>query len=311
MELKNRNILNPDCTKLTLGCSDKEAKKRLFITVCIHGDETCGLNAVNELLEEGFFEKGFDSKNVQVNILLGNPKAVIEKKRFIDVNLNRIFTSQYIEQNLKSNFNPNAPYEDSRLSEIIQEIEKCDYYLDLHSTSAPTQPFAIVTPDPESESIAKNFPVKFVLHNVIRVIFGTSIDYAHLFKKPAICVECGQHQARSTVDIAKETIKSFITGMDLNSSENISMNDSTSPDVLWVDKSVILKNGFHFHKRVKAFDWVNHDELVAADRESGELRCPYKQGAYLIMPIANPVVGEEAWLWGHSDADADGRISSS
>jgi len=83
-----------DChsvTKLVLGAED--APKKLLVTVCIHGNEICGLEAVNRLLHEGFFKHGFDTRSTRVTILLGNPRAVMENKRYIDVNLNRMFLS--------------------------------------------------------------------------------------------------------------------------------------------------------------------------------------------------------------------------
>jgi len=278
-----------DCnsvTKLVFGC--KEAQKKLLVTVCIHGDEVCGLVAVNQLLQEGFFKHGFDNKNVRVTILLGNPRAVMENRRFIDVNLNRMFTPQYCDQQGAPHVHD--PYERSRLEEIIPEMHKCDSYLDIHSTSAPTIPFAIVPPGAKSETLAKKFPVKFILHNVMKVISGTSIDYVKQLNKPAICVECGQHRSEEAIRVAKETIRAFVTGTPA---------DYFPKQVLYVDKSIILKAGFQFKKKCQAFDYVNCNDLVASDN-GGEIRCPYKQGAFLIMPIGNPTLGEEAWLWGHS-----------
>jgi len=58
---------------------------------------------------------------------------------------------------------------------------------------------------------------------------------------------------------------------------------------------------------------VNCNELVACDN-AGEIRCPYKQGAFLIMPVGNPTLGEEAWLWGHTHdlySESDELISDS
>jgi succinylglutamate desuccinylase len=71
--MSSRNLeLDPETTtKLVLGCTDSTPTRRLLITVCIHGDEICGLHAVNELLKEGFFHDGFDTDNTQVVILLG------------------------------------------------------------------------------------------------------------------------------------------------------------------------------------------------------------------------------------------------
>jgi len=276
-------------THLTFGCLDGTPKRSKLITACIHGDEIAGMIAVNELIEEGFFDHGFDTENERVTIILGNPQAVIQKKRFIDINLNRIFTSQFINQNLQEDILPGDLYELSRLREIAKEIELCDDFLDLHSTSAPTLPFAIVAPTANSEAMAKQFPIRFVLHNVTKVIFGTSIDYAFSMNKDAVCVECGQHSQRSTIDVAKQTIRAFVSGY----------CDRSPKEVLFVDKSVILRNGFKFSKLTKAFDKVEYNQTIARDDVVGEIKCPYEQGAFLIMPIANPVLGEEAWLWGH------------
>jgi len=277
-----------DChsvTKLVIGASD--APRKLLLTVCIHGNEICGLVAVNELLQEGFFKHGFDT-NTRVTILLGNPRAVMEDKRYIDTNLNRMFILHHCDQ--KQTMHEDEPYEQSRLEEIISEMHQCDSYLDIHSTSSPTLPFAIVAPGEKSEALAKKFPVKFILHNVLKVITGTSIDYVKQLNKPGVCVECGQHRSEDTIMVAKETIKAFITGIPA---------DHLPKTVLYVDRSVILKEGFHFRKTATAFDYVDCNELVAEDK-AGEIRCPYKQGAFLIMPVGHPILGEEAWLWGHT-----------
>jgi len=285
-----KQFLDPqNMTRLVFGCIDSEPKTRKLITVCVHGDEICGLIAVNELIEEGFFEETLDFKHERVTIILGNPKAVECNKRFVDINLNRIFTPHFMKK--KTDLLGKELYEVSRLEEIAPEIEKCDEYLDIHSTSAPTVPFAIVTPGEESENIAKKFPVNFILHNLVKVIVGTSLDHAHAFKKIGCCVECGQHRERQSVEVAKETIQAFLSK---------SHSSACSKEILFVDKAEILHKGFKFCVDAKAFDRIQYNELIARDDVVGEMRCPYEQGAFLIMPIANPVIGEEAWLWGHS-----------
>jgi len=257
--------------------------------VCLHGNEICGLLAANELLREGFFTNGIDNKNLSVIIMIGNPRAVMENKRYIDVNLNRMFVPEYCDTK-RADSHADDPHELSRLGEILQEMHECDAYLDIHSTSSPSVPFAIIPPGEMSETLAKKFPVEFVLHNVIQAIRGTSMDYMKQLNKPAVCVECGQHCSEQAIQIAKETICAFITG--------ISAQPAIPKRVLYVSRSVILREGFKFKKPAMAFDYVHPNELVASDNR-GEIRCPYKQGAFLIMPVNNPILGEEAWLWGH------------
>jgi len=286
-----KEFLNQNITKLVFGCTHTEPRIRKLITVCIHGDEICGLSAVNELIEEEFFQKSLDFENERVTIILGNPSAVKCNKRFLDINLNRIFTEQFLQNKMKTDFIANELYEVTRLEEIANEIEQCDEYLDLHSTSAPSFPFAIVTPEIKSEIIAKSFPVKFILHNIVNVIVGTTLEHAHNNGKVGICVECGQHNERTSVEVAKKTIKSFVS--------KVEVDTTLSKEVLFVDKAEILHKGFKFVVDAKAFDKIKYNELIATDDVVGEMRCPYEQGAFLIMPIANPVEGEEAWLWGH------------
>jgi len=278
-----------DChsvTKLVFGAEN--APKKLLVTVCIHGNEICGLVATNELLQEGFFKHGIP-QDVRVTIMLGNPRAVMENKRFIDMNLNRMFEPKWYDEEHGA-AHSDDPYERSLLKGIITEMNKCDTYLDLHSTSAPTVPFAILSPGSKSEALSRNFPVKFLLHNVGKVIHGTSLDYLRGINKTGVCVECGQHRSEEAVRVAKDTIRAFITSIPA---------DHFPKKLLFVDKSVVLKEGFQFKKTVQAFDYVHRDELVARDNY-GEIRCPYKQGGYLIMPVAYPCLGEEAWLWGHT-----------
>jgi hypothetical protein len=58
-------------------------------------------------------------------------------------------------------------------------------------------------------------------------------------------------------------------------------------------------SGFRYvdDANVHAFKRVEHGELIAEDEE-GEIRCLLPGGAYLVMPTAHPVIGEEAWFWG-------------
>jgi predicted deacylase len=287
--MEDTNATTPlDChsvTKLVFGAEN--APKKLLVTVCIHGNEICGLVATNELLQEGFFKQ--IPKDVRVTIMLGNPRAVMEDKRFIDMNLNRMFDPKWYDDELGA-AHVDDPYERSLLSGIISEMNKCDAYLDLHSTSAPTLPFAILSPGSKSEALSRNFPVKFLLRNVGKVISGTSLDYVKGINKPGVCVECGQHRSEEAVKVAKDTIRAFITNIPA---------DHFPKKLLFIDKSVILKEGFQFKKTAHAFDFINGNELVASDNY-GDIRCPYKQGAFLVMPVAHPCLGEEAWLWGHT-----------
>lgn len=171
--------------------------------------------------------------------------------------------------------------------------------LDVHSTSSPSPPFAITSGSQSSKDLASSLPVKFVLEGMTEVVSGTSIEYARKCRKTAACVECGQHDERRTVDIAKEAIKTFLLGSRKRMAEHI----------LKVDTSEKLRRGFRFAIDVRAFQKVKYDDLIAVDDEVGEMHCPYENGSWIIMPSAYPVVGEEAWFWGVPTGDMQANHS--
>jgi len=291
--------LSPNCTKMVFGCKDdsKVTVKKL-ITVCMHGDETCGMVAINELIQEGYFDKIFSKSEIattRVTVLLANPKGVEQCRRFIDVNLNRIFMESKLRRSGSITAEPldqdsflRNKYEVTRVQKIADEIADCDYYIDIHSTSARSFPFALPSNDAESEIFAASFNVDFVIEKLVKSVRGTSIGWANLLKKPAVCFECGQHTDRQTVEIAKTIVRRFVSGC----------LEGTAKAVLTCSNNEVIRKGFKYVNIPQAFQKVNHNELLAIDEEVGEIRCSNPKGAYIIMPTANPILGEEAWFWG-------------
>jgi len=299
----SNNYLSPYFPKIVFGCTNNLVTNKKLITVCMHGDESCGMVAVNELIEERFFSNTFNSKEFissRVTILLANPKGVLENKRFIDVNLNRIFHETRlrkmskdlsIETDSVKNSCLKKHYELTQVQQVADEIAECDEYIDIHSTSAKSYPFALPALDAESEKFAESFGVDFVIEKLVKSVHGTSIGWATALNKKAVCFECGQHEDRCTVEVAKKIIRRFITG---------SVKE-TAKAVLTCGSNEVIRKGFKYVKGrgpPRAFEKVAHNELLAIDEEVGEIRCSNPKGSFIIMPTANPILGEEAWFWG-------------
>jgi len=295
--LKSAEFLSPDCPKLVFGCTD-EAKvtHRKLITVCMHGDEVCGMLAINELIKEDYFTQIFTSEEfatTRLTVLLGNPKGVLANKRYIDINLNRVFHVHRITKKgtCETPMDGLDHYELERIQPIATEIAQCDEYVDIHSTSAKSFPFALPAMDSESEEFATTFDVEFVIEKLVKSVTGTTIGWAHHLNKKAVCVECGKHDEPETVDVARRVITRFVSGV----------VERRARQVLTCSNNEVVQKGFHYIQErgpPKAFEKVNYNDLLAADDEVGEIRCQFNQGAYIIMPTANPILGEEAWFWG-------------
>jgi len=91
--------------------------------------------------------------------------------------------------------------------------------------------------------------------------------------------------------LLKKIIKTFIT-------EN-GEGTTRACSVLTCDTNQVIRKGFHYVRDPpKAFEKVTCNEILAHDEEAGDIKCTCSSGAYIIMPTANPILGEEAWFWG-------------
>jgi len=305
--ITSKPLLSPENPKIVFGCLDDElVTSKKLITVCMHGDEICGMIAANRLIQEGFFDSYFSKKGAQtkrLTIIVANPKGVQANKRFIDVNLNRIFherrlrrtsTAGLLEMPKDLLYNDKVikeQYEVTRVQVLADEIAECDEYIDIHSTSAKSYPFALPALDADSEAFARSFAVDFVIEQLVKSVRGTSIGWAHALNKKAVCFECGQHEDPNTTEIAKKLIMRFVT----------EILDGTAGTVLTCRSNEVIRKGFRWNRKAgppKAFEKVQPNELLAYDEEVGDIKCNNPRGAYIIMPTANPILGEEAWFWG-------------
>lgn len=293
--------------------------ERAVITVAVHGNEPCGVQAANELLAEGSIDfvigtAPWPPHLLSFTLMLGNPKAFAAKKRCLDSNLNRAFTSGVIAA-ASSTKRPGSHrststddtftdtptavfvqhcggcahfgYEERRAVEVASVISSATVFVDIHSTSARAKAFAFHASSEAAQAWASTFPVEFVVEDTS--LIGTTFEWASRQGiERATLVECGQHDASTSVDIAKQTILRVITGR---------ASDS-NPIRLRNAGSVMVKPGFKFTQNTLAFKYATHLQLLAKDDETGNICCPFPDGAYVVMPTEQPVLGEEAWMWG-------------
>jgi succinylglutamate desuccinylase len=187
----------------------------------VHGNELAGVSAIEKVFQLLFLEKqahpGFAYQGTFLGVR-GNLQALMQSKRFIDRDLNRIMTSDEIEQIR------NQP-EESRLQEekeclqlidlITSEIDKVSpgltLILDLHTTTASGGVFSIAADDEMSLRLAKGLHVPVIL-GIAEGLKGTTIDYFNQPKKNTFCVvfEAGQHEDPLSVE---RTVSAIINCM--------------------------------------------------------------------------------------------------
>jgi len=121
-----------------------EGFPRVAVVGCVHGDELIGKHIIENL------EKIKPTKG-EIKLILANTLAMEKRVRYIDSDLNRVFPGK-----------PNGNHEEKLAHKLTKELQDVDYVIDIHSTTAKTESFVIVTKRC-SLKLAKLIPLKKVV----------------------------------------------------------------------------------------------------------------------------------------------------
>jgi len=158
----------------------------------IHGDEPCGVHAVEHLLatEEEFARP--------VAFVIANERAVESGERYLDADLNRSFPGDRSA----------AAHERRLAADIADELAGCTV-LALHSTQSHADPFAVVDGiDDVARELVPRLPVTAVVDSANFVegrLFGADAD------ADVIEVEAGLQGSDAAAENAVRIARAFLT----------------------------------------------------------------------------------------------------
>jgi len=160
----------------------------------IHGNEPAGVLALQQVLED----LSQNENNLQGTIyaVRGNLKALSEGKRYLDVDLNRLWT----KANIKMVQNKKVLLEEEKelleLFDFLKDIIKTEkgpfYIIDYHTTSSKTLPFITINDSMINRKFAQRFPVPVVL-GIEEFLEGPLLSYINQLGYVSIGFESGQH----------------------------------------------------------------------------------------------------------------------
>lgn len=101
--------------------------RRAAIVGGTHGNEWTGVYLAKKYQQ---YPHLVERSSFKTQVLLGNPKAIAQSKRYIDKDLNRCFNRIDLEKSDAST------YEDQQARRLAQELEQVDAIVDLHTTTA-------------------------------------------------------------------------------------------------------------------------------------------------------------------------------
>lgn len=158
----------------------------------IHGNEKAGNIAINKVL------KSLNEDKISGTIygISGNIKALNANKRFIENDLNRLWTKNEIKQLLQ---NPNPKNEEIEQLEIYKNLQHIlathqgpFYFIDFHTTSSKTIPFITINDALINRKFSSFFPVPKVL-GIEEYLSGPLLSYINELGYVSLGFESGQH----------------------------------------------------------------------------------------------------------------------
>lgn len=252
-----------------------------IILVGVHGDETCGVEACEQLLPDLTIQKG------QALFACGNPRAVRVGKRCTDANLNRLFKpADQLSPKDK------ASYEFSRAQFLAPYLQQADALLDVHASFTPTsRAFAIC--EPNASGIVKYLPVDLVVSGFDRVEPGGTDYFMNSIGKIGICLECGYLGDPGAVQKARDGILAFLQARGHVDTTKSRQRKQTY--VRMYDLYLTQSSAFVLEKPFEDFEVVARGQVIGTDGNT--LVWAPKQSVILFARnLQQP--GEEAFLLG-------------
>lgn len=185
-----------------------DENETLFVLIgAMHGNEVGGINAIKKVAE--VLEKKKEQIRCHFLSLEGNKLALKHKRRYIDADLNRLWTKEHLE----SAYSQADNYEEYKhLHDLHNTINlrldrnfKRKVLIDLHTTSAQGGVFIVCEETEENKNWTLNLqvPTVFDLSNNLE---GTAIHHYHEKGFQSMAFEGGNHNNPESVNRMESAI---------------------------------------------------------------------------------------------------------
>lgn len=259
----------------------------------IHGNETAGVLALTKMF------KNVTKKDVNGTIygIKGNLKALEKKLRYLDEDLNRIWTSARL-RNISHKANLNSEEKEQKelytlLKSIIDNNSGPFYFIDFHTTSSKTEPFITINDSIINRKFSKMFPVPIVL-GIEEYLNGALLSYINELGYVSLGFESGQHEEKQAIAnclsfiyltlhfsnvIADKKDTSFLKHF--NNLRTVSKNLNTFFEIIFLH-SIQKGEDFKMKAGFKSFEDIKKKTLLATCNNKPILS---KHNAKIFMPL--------------------------
>ncbi len=268
----------------------------VLINALTHGNELCGMVAATHLLDSGVRPLVGTLTVSFAHVEAYNafkPERPFDNRQLVH-NLNRIWSDEWLD-------GPEHSPELARARAMRPVVAAADHILDIHSTSQPVSPFWVY-PAFERNAVVARAIRRPAVHLVMPGLLGASTPLIrhgrhgqeHSNAGAALVVECGQHFARSSGDLATQVALDFLAHFGLV----MPTPGATGPAVAdrrfeLLETHMVKTRQFAFMRPLIGFETFARGERVATDGDQGQIVAPCDD-CTVFMPTREPIVGREA-----------------
>jgi succinylglutamate desuccinylase len=267
----------------------------LLVIGGLHGNEHSGVTALEWVFE--YLQKENIPFRGRLVGLRGNLAALSANRRYVDTDLNRLWSDAHIVKALK---HPEQMAEYAELKALIETFQDLSFsryqykvFLDLHNTSAENGTFVLVEDIESTEFIFSQLhaPLIVGLHNGL---LHTSVPYMHMHGFVSLAFESGKIGLPSSVHNHMLTIYQVLWLNGFMSFSDIPLQIRTYTGLLEQNAhlparlqieychKIVPEDHFQMRPGFKNFDWVKKDDHLADDR-NGPVLAPI--AGYMLMPL--------------------------
>ena len=178
----------------TIGPDDADGPPAVAAVGGIHGDEPCGVRAIERFLETG----PVDEVERPVTLIVANERALDAGTRYVEGDLNRLFPGD-----------PDSDIHEERLAhDLWREVRDCTV-LGFHSTVSFDEPFGTLADlTPRKAEIMRALPLSHAA-DFTGVVSGRSVNLPGF-----VNVEAGYQGSDAAADNAYDCLVSYLRAMD-------------------------------------------------------------------------------------------------
>lgn len=250
------------------------------VLVGVHGDEKCGVEALEKILPTLEIERG------TVLFGYGNPRAIEADTHFIEANLNRMFNDEG-----RLTIEEKQSYEFQRAQFLKNYLNNADALLDIHASSIPNSRAFIIC-EANANEIVFFSPTDLVVSGFDKVEPGGTDYYMNSKGKIGICLECGYMKDPQSAKIAEASIFAFLK------TRGHIRNDLAPQKKSYVQmfkKYFAKTDKFTLSKPFENFEIVTENQLIGTD---GQEEVKASKRSLILFAHNGTKIGDEVFLLG-------------